>query len=396
MVTGGKSQNNGGFVLMTALMVLALLTMLGTAGLRLVQVDLKIAGNYRLMKKAFFNAEGAVELGQVISKDIYKDQKVNNTDFINNPSIWEVTFKDSGQVIDNNGNLISLGLQQAPSMVFEGTIKMKVDSAGEVMCFGDHDNDITTPPKVCWNNMLANPDKRPYLIITGFGWAPKKSTIGRSEQLIQTLLCPITEFELPNTALYVNGTLTSNGNPQSILGEGLPTNWTPCGAHDIIGTNASVHNFGGNDGVCSMTPCQTGSPDIIDDAAPYPVQDLFDILVSYSVPITGSSFTFGNDENIVYSYTGNLTVNNLDGYGTIIVDGDLALGGGISWNGLIVATGNFTGNGGGNEYIHGSLIIGGDITLNGNPDIFYDCDRITRLFDRHKVYTRSWWCQLHS
>jgi Tfp pilus assembly protein PilX len=389
-----KSQD--GFVLLTALMVLALLTMLGIAGLRLAQVDIMIAGNCRLMKKAFYHSEAAVELGQVISKDVYKDQKTNNYDFINNPSIWQVTFEDSGQVMDNNGNLISLGLNQAPSMVFEGTIKMKVDSAGEVMCFGDHDNDITTPPTTFWNNMSLNPNKRPYFIVTGTGWAPKKSTVGKSEQVVQTLLCPITEFELPNTALYVNGNLIGNGNPQSLLGEGLPTNWTPCGAQDIIGTNPSVHNFTGNDGVCSMTPCQTGSPDIIDDAPPFPSQELFDNLEPYSIPITGGSFTFGNDEDIIYSYTGNLTINNLNGYGTIIVDGDLTLGGGISWNGLILATGNFTGNGGGNEYIHGSLIVGGDVTLNGNPDIYYDCDRITRLFERHKIYKRASWCQLHS
>lgn len=56
-----------GFVLVTALMILVALTLLGLATIMTSTVELKIAGNDRLYKKTFYQADGGTETGSVLA-----------------------------------------------------------------------------------------------------------------------------------------------------------------------------------------------------------------------------------------------------------------------------------------------------------------------------------------
>ncbi|WP_247735144.1 pilus assembly PilX family protein [Thauera aromatica] len=74
---------------------------------------------------------------------------------------------------------------------------------------------------------------------------------------------------------------------------------------------------------------------------------------------------------------GNLTLSGTEPIGTIdrpvvlIVDGDLALGAGIDFYGVLYTSGSLSGNANGN--IYGAVLAhGGTTNLNGNPTIFYD------------------------
>jgi len=389
--------NQDGFVLLTTIMVLALLTMMGFAGIQLTCIDLKIAGNYRQMKAAFYNAEAGIEIGQSLAKAIHEHQEINNNDYINNPGAWKVTFNDNGQFIDNHGNVLSIGFSSSP-MEFTGTITLHVDpGTGDVRCFGDHDDNPVTPAYMFWATPADRSKGRPYLRICSIGYYPNKMNLSSSRQIIEIEVQPIVEFQLPEAALYVNGTFVSHGTPQSLLGEGDPSRWTPCNGMDIIGTNPSVNDFTGNYNICGLLPCDANQPDIIDDAPPYPVDALIESLKPYAETITGSDYAFspnpsGSDK--IYYYNGDITINNLTGYGTIIIQGSLTVGGGIGWNGMIIVSDNLTMNGGGNNQIHGSLIVGGDVTGNGNPDVYYDCDLVLQLQERHKKYVRTYWKQI--
>ena len=58
-----------GFVLVTALLILVSLTLLGIATIMTSMVEIRIAGNDRLHKETFYQADGGTETGSVLSYD---------------------------------------------------------------------------------------------------------------------------------------------------------------------------------------------------------------------------------------------------------------------------------------------------------------------------------------
>ena len=61
------NESEKGFVLVTALMILVILTLLGLATIMTSSVELKIAGNDRLHKQTFYQADGGTETGMVLA-----------------------------------------------------------------------------------------------------------------------------------------------------------------------------------------------------------------------------------------------------------------------------------------------------------------------------------------
>jgi hypothetical protein len=57
-------ENEQGFVLVTALLIMLVLTIIGIAGSINTTTELLIAGNDRTFKESFFNADGGAEVGQ--------------------------------------------------------------------------------------------------------------------------------------------------------------------------------------------------------------------------------------------------------------------------------------------------------------------------------------------
>lgn len=69
---------------------------------------------------------------------------------------------------------------------------------------------------------------------------------------------------------------------------------------------------------------------------------------------------------------GNITIGTVANPVLLIVNGNLSMGGGATLNGLLYVTQSWINNGTGNVDINGGLIVGGDLTSNGNPDVTYD------------------------
>ena len=142
-----------------------------------------------------------------------------------------------------------------------------------------------------------------------------------------------------------------------------------------------------------------GSP-----AAPVSGSDSVDI-DSYIDNLKGSaSVTIISDENganygtstsfvTCYSDTSNpnnvggLKLQNVTGYGVLLVDGDLTLGGGFNWNGVILCSGVLTFNGGGlGVNIQGAVMADQTVSINGGLDIKYDSCMID---DAYKIQARK-------
>ena len=117
-----------------------------------------------------------------------------------------------------------------------------------------------------------------------------------------------------------------------------------------------------------------------------------------------SSGTYGSTSNYVTVYTDTndpvnnqgLKLQNVTGYGILLVKGDLVLGGGFTWNGLIYATGSVTLNGGGGAGInvYGQIYAGTssvtDVTINGGNTLGYDSCKIKKALASQAFKVVSW------
>lgn len=114
-------QNERGVALITVLIVLMLLCILGATVLSSSTSDLRIAGNYRNMQRAFFSADAAVEFATTYGA-IYTSIVPGGT------SSWPAP--GAGKVLDENG--VSTGTASPDTNynvmpIGGGTAKVKVD-----------------------------------------------------------------------------------------------------------------------------------------------------------------------------------------------------------------------------------------------------------------------------
>ena len=100
-------------------------------------------------------------------------------------------------------------------------------------------------------------------------------------------------------------------------------------------------------------------------------------MVTLTADVNGDTYGSPGSFVTVYSETsgnvGGLKMSNVVGFGNLIIDGDLTLGGGFTWTGLVVVTGTVTFNGGGSGVnITGAVMSGDSVSLNGGLEIYYD------------------------
>jgi Tfp pilus assembly protein PilX len=117
-----------------------------------------------------------------------------------------------------------------------------------------------------------------------------------------------------------------------------------------------------------------------------------------------SGATYGSATNYVTVYAdatsspmnGSINMNNVTGYGILIVKGDLAMAGNINWNGIIIVTGNMSSSGGGKagKNLTGQIFAGssslGDTEISGNVDLAYDSCAIKKAFSSQPLLLVNW------
>jgi hypothetical protein len=115
------------------------------------------------------------------------------------------------------------------------------------------------------------------------------------------------------------------------------------------------------------------------------------------------SVTFGSATNYVTVYTNTaspynangLQIINSTGHGTLLVDGDLILGGDVTWNGLIITTGRVTlqrtSDGVGEPLIvRGAILSAGVDTLNSGYSIQYHSCHIAKAMGARPLKIIRW------
>ena len=109
------------------------------------------------------------------------------------------------------------------------------------------------------------------------------------------------------------------------------------------------------------------------------------------------NYTVGSDSNyeIVFCDATQLSdqelnINNLTGYGTLVVRGALVLSGNVNWNGLIICDGSVEMSGGGFKEIYGALLSEDIVQLSGNITVYYDTCEIDNANGSYRYATFRW------
>ena len=103
-------QSEDGFVLVTCLIMLVVLTLLGIASIMTSTIEIKIAGNDRLHKETFYQADGGTETGSVLTYEnalclnaggFTEGATPNQTD-LGMMRVTNLTFGEPGQGTDDD------------------------------------------------------------------------------------------------------------------------------------------------------------------------------------------------------------------------------------------------------------------------------------------------------
>lgn len=403
------SVRDRGSVLIICLLIMILLSLFGMIALNVTSVELKATGKQKLLLQAFFSAESGIS-------EAMRRLKVKSAspDYIGDAAAlvvpnWSAYILSSGSwasaddpsydstltnYIPISGNPTNTTIQansKQSDIAYFARIRHKreydAEQSGHTTGYPHYfDNDGTT---------LANSDlSRGNIVYYGYG---DPSQAGKAVQFTSSSATPhypveiittygisgdslkITEVEAIRNpgiavvgAIYSEGDLTGNGNSATVSGA------DNCG---IVADVPAIYTLdpatSSISGASIVGLLDHGTDDL--DLGNYvdTLKDATSSSITLNADVNGDTYGSAGNFVTVYSETsgnvGGLKMSNVDGFGNLIVDGDLTLGGGFTWTGLVVVTGTVTFNGGGSGVnITGAVMSGDAVTLNGGLEIYYD------------------------
>jgi hypothetical protein len=204
--------------------------------------------------------------------------------------------------------------------------------------------------------------------------------------------------------LYSKDNTTLNGSSITISGNDAGS----CGGSNLsavyVYSDPSTNNThtltqNGNQSLSGNPPTQVGNTNL-------DLQSYIDGLKgAATVTLTAdqSEGSYGSSSSYVTVYSdatqqadGELRLNNVTGYGILLVKGNLQLAGNINWNGIIIATGVITTSGGGSnaKNIQGQIYSGssalGDTTVSGSVTIGYDSCQVKKALSSAPLKVVNW------
>jgi Tfp pilus assembly protein PilX len=360
-----------GFLLSAALTLLTALILLGTTAFILSSTDIKIGGNFRnnqmTLQVAMAGAERAREALRI--ENLASSDKASFSDELNS-----ATRKGANSAL----NGYTTTTDDTP--LANGTMNNVTYAA------------YLTNDNLNGDTYLSTTDTNGKVLITSVATGPNNSKA--KVEIVVTLSPP------PSTpaTIYSKDNVTTNGSSMNISGNdacSAGTNLAPIFTKDPATTNSN-----GN-------PTFTGSP-------PTPQHGTLDIdIQGYIDALKGSATTtltadqsggtYGSSSNYATVYSdatqqadGELRLNNVTGYGILLVKGNLQMAGNFNWNGLIFVTGVITTSGGGSnaKNIQGLIFAGasslGDTVINGSVTVGYDSCKVKQALAGQPLKVVNW------
>ncbi|MDG5467475.1 hypothetical protein P9J64_03985 [Deltaproteobacteria bacterium IMCC39524] len=398
-----------GSILLICLLVMSLLSIFGMIALKVTSTELQAVGKQKAALQSFFSAESGLSEAMrrlkvsPSSPDYMGDSAglvvPNWSAYLLTSDTWSTAddrFYDSDltNYIPISGNLTNTTIQpnsRQSDLSYFVRIRHKreydAEKSGHTTGYPHYfDNDGTT---------LGNTDaSRGNVIYYGYGdpsqqakamqFTSSTATQHHPVEIVTTYgingdSLNVTEAEVIRNpgipvvgAIYSEGDLSGNGNSATISGA------DNCG---IVADVPAIYTLdpatSSISGANVVGVVDHGVDDL--DLGNYvdTLKESTSSMVTLTADVNGDTYGSAASFVTVYSETsgnvGGLKMSDVDGFGTLIIDGDLTLGGGFTWTGLVVVTGTVTFNGGGSGVnITGAVMSGDAVTLNGGLEIYYD------------------------
>jgi Tfp pilus assembly protein PilX len=362
-------ENEKGIVLIAVLCLIATLVLVGTTAYIVSSTDVKIGGNFRTNQTALQVAMAGAEKAREALRAA-NASSTNKTNF----------SEELAARVGANGVL-----NPYPTTVDDSPI-----ATSSTLVSGYTYNAYLTNDSS--DGATSTTDTNGKVIITSVATGPNNA-----KAVVQIVVKLYTGVSSPAT-IYSKGDVTGNGSSLTISGN------DECGVEfalaPVYTKSPAVTDLNGSPTLTgSPSTPQTGTLDL-------GIQAMIDSLKSsaaYTLTEDTQNENYGTSTSYktVYSNTNNppnvngLKLNNVTGYGLLLVDGDLVLGGGFTWYGPILVTGSVTLNGGGSDInIHGQILSGTstltDVTVNGGNVINYNSCEIKKAFSTQPLGVVNW------
>jgi hypothetical protein len=349
-----KLTNDHGFVIVIALMLLAISSIIGVISSNITRTDLTLANSYVQQKQGFYAAEAGLNHAVALMGAITASPDDAN---------WSTTV--TGRV--PTGERYSV------------LIKHKVFK-GSVVKWGDTNGDSVFEECTACS---GKPVER--IISTGISRGGAQQSVG-AEVYSEAL------FPDPPAALYVGGASFVNaGTATDIEGEYsyILDKATCAELADIVTTSHALPGYEASDfrGITGLRAV------LLDRQRSYPVSQIINNLKDRAEPRSATdNLVLGSSENYgLYYSPGNFNMNNLSGYGMLLIGGNADIGGNIGWHGLILIKGDARLDGVGNKEVYGAFLAGGRMEITSGPKIYYDCRETNKIKDNYSSYKRRLW-----
>lgn len=361
-----------GMILIVALMLLAALTLAGATAYIVASTDVKVSGNFKTSQTALQVAMAGTEQARQTLRALNM-ASVNPTNF----------SEELASRVGPNGALngytastddVPLATSSALVNGYSYTAYLTNDGAEGAS------NTTDANGKVMITSVATGPNNA-------------KAIVQTTVQLYNfSTSSPAVLYSKDNVVL--NGSsITIDGNDGGSCGGG---SLAPVYTKDPATT---TQNGGPNLSGNPPTP-QSGNLDI-------DLQGYVDALkgnASHTLTSDSSNSTFGSSSNYVTVYAdaigtqadGELKLNNVTGYGVLLVRGNLELAGNIDWHGIIIVTGILKSSGGGSnaKNIQGQIYAGssalGDTAISGSINIGYNSCDVKKSLSSQPLKVVNW------
>ena len=371
---GRVFENERGFLLVAALTLLSALTLLGTTAYILSSTDIKIGGNFRNSQLTLQAAMAGGERAREVLRALNASSAVVD-------SFSEELLSRVGA----NSVLNGYSTSTDDVALASGTVGTAPGTASYVAYLTNDSTDGVS-------NVV---DSNKKVVITSVATGPNNSK-AKVEMVVSLYTMPDT----PAT-IYSKGDVTGNGNSLTISGV------DNCGAGSALAPiytkDPATTDLNGTPTLLGVPPTpQHGTLEI--DIASYIDSMKKAASMTLTADQNGGNIGSSTDYKTVYSWPDDpanfnnqgLKLQNITGYGTLLVKGDLELGGGFTWYGPILVTGSVTLNGGGGAgiNIYGKILSGTstltDVTINGGNTITYDSCQIKNAMTGAGLKVATW------
>jgi Tfp pilus assembly protein PilX len=380
-VRGNISPNEKGVVLIAVLVLLTTLILVGTTAFIVSSTDVKVGGNYKMNQTALQVAMAGAEK----AREALRAANAASTNTSNFSEELAARVGANGLLNGYTSTTDDSPIATSSSLVSGYTYNAYLT------------NDSS-------EGASSTTDSNGKVVITSVATGPNNS----KAMVITTVQLYSFSNNSP-AALYSKDNTTLNGSSINISGNDAGS----CGGSTLsavyVYSDPSTNNThtltqNGNPTLTGSPATQTGTNNIDLQSYVDTLKGSATVTLTQDVSASGNGTTsYGSTTNYVTVYSdatqqadGELRLNNVTGYGILLVKGNLQLAGNIDWHGIIIATGVITASGGGSnsKNIQGQIYSGssslGDTTVSGSVTISYNSCDVKKSLSSQPLKVVNW------